>query len=138
MGFDTRQIRVVIDTLDEFIERIVKKITLDIVANLVAAPGEGGTPVDTGWARANWVPKIGSPATTPVGSPESVTDAPQQAGILTIVADYKLDKGPVFISNNVPYILKLNGGSSKQAAAGFIQAAIAKALRVDLGATLGI
>lgn len=134
----TRRVRVVVTALETFIESIIKKITLDIVANLTAAPSEGGTPVDTGWARANWVPQIGTAPTGTVGSPANVTGAPQHAGAVAVAAGYKLDKGPVFISNNVPYILKLNAGSSQQAPKGFIQAAIAKAIRVDLGATFGL
>lgn len=126
------RIRVVLDALEQFTERIIKKLTLDIVANLVAAPGEGGTPVDTGWARANWVPQIGSPRVSPVGSRSSVSTGAQQAGVATVAASYRLSGGKVFISNNVPYITDLNEGTSQQAPAGFIQAAIVKALTVDL------
>ncbi len=35
--------------------------------------------------------------------------------------------GRLFLSNNVPYISRLNDGSSGQAPAGFVQAAIARA-----------
>lgn len=130
--------RVVVTALETFIESIIKKITLDIVANLTAAPGEGGTPVDTGWARANWVPQIGRPLDWTAGTRDNVTTAPQLAGAIDVATSYKLDKGPVHITNNVPYILKLNDGSSMQAPRGFIQGAIAKAIRVDLGATFGL
>jgi hypothetical protein len=46
-------IRIVVKAAEGFAEKVVRKLALDIVANLVAAPSEGGTPVDTGWARAN-------------------------------------------------------------------------------------
>ena len=41
-----------------------------------------------------------------------------------------LDKdGTAWVANNVPYITKLNGGSSKQAPSGFVQIAIARAVQ---------
>ena len=121
-----QQIAVIVDALEGVAEQIIKKLTLDAVANLVKAPSEGGTPVDTGWARANWFANVGVPTTETAGDPEDVAAATaqqQQAGLGSVLA-YKLVAGPVFISNNVPYILRLNEGSSKQAPAGFVQKAI--------------
>lgn len=133
-----RRIRVVVDSLEQFIEGIIKKLTLDIVANLVKAPSQGGTPVDTGWARANWVPQIGSPAGGLSGTRDAVSPGAQTAGVATVATSYRLSGGAVHISNNVPYIVKLNEGSSKQAPKGFVQDAIAKAVRVDLAAGFGV
>lgn len=124
------QIRIVLAAYDRFINDLIKKLALDIVANLVRAPNEGGTPVKTGWARANWIPKIGTPVTRPSGSPTSVSGAAQQTGVAEIAATYHFKKGAIYISNNVPYILKLNEGSSKQAAKGFIQANVVEALKM--------
>jgi len=119
------QIRIIVSGLERDVEQVVKKLALDAVANLVRAASEGGTPVDTGWARANWLANIGTPITEPVGTNKTVNaaEAAQQAG-LGGVLKYKLAFGPVYISNNVPYILRLNEGSSKKAAAGFVQRAI--------------
>lgn len=133
----SERVRVVVTALEGAVERIIRKLTLDIVANLVRAPSEGGTPVDTGWARANWVPRIGEPFRGTAGTREqaeagSVSLAEQGAGIASVASSYKLEKGRVYISNNVPYILPLNEGSSQQAPAGFVQAAVTKAVRVDL------
>lgn len=139
----SQSIRVVVKSLEGFIDKVMKKLTLDIVANLVSAPDTGyGTPVDTGWARANWVPNIGTPKTTTEGTREAaeagnVSSAGQQAGIASVVTGYRRDRGPIYISNNVPYILRLNEGSSRQAPKGFVQNAIAKAVRVDLASGLG-
>jgi len=132
----SRQIRVVVSSLNGFVELLIKKVTLGIVANLVAAPGEGGTPVDTGWARANWVPNIGSPLDKVAGSREQaekgLLPGDQQQGIASVVASYRLARGPVHITNNVPYILPLDQGHSRQAPRGFIRRAIKKAVTVDL------
>lgn len=126
------KVRIVISAMEGFFDQIVRKLVLDIVANLTAAPSEGGTPVDTGWARANWVPGIGTPSTSTVGSPKAVTETAQRGGIARMLG-YKARQGPVHITNNVPYIMRLNEGWSRQAPSGFIQAAVAKAVRVDLG-----
>lgn len=118
--------------LTRVVEKVVKKITLDIVANLQAAASEGGTPVDTGWARANWIPSISTPTVAPAGSRQAVSIGPSAVGAATVAATYKLRDGRVYIVNAVPYIKKLNQGSSRKAPAAFVQRAIAKAIRVDL------
>jgi hypothetical protein len=141
----TQQIRVILAGIDGFVTRIVKKLVLDIVANLQAAPSDGGTPVDTGWARANWIPVIGSASGRAAPKPgdrsqtvgAAVNLAQQgQAAIATIATTYRTSMGPVTIANNVPYILPLDAGSSKQAPAGFIRRGIVKALVVDLRGVL--
>lgn len=125
------RVRVVVTALEQFVGRIIQKIALDIVANLVASPPEGGTPVDTGWARANWVPRIGEPFRGTAGTRENVSQSEQGSGIAAVLG-YTLVRGRVYISNNVPYIGRLNDGSSQQAPAGFVEAAITKAVREDL------
>lgn len=125
----TRQIRVVIGAVEQFTEGLIKRLTLDIVAELVKAPSEGGTPIDTGWASSNWFPGLSrSRREADVLDPDSgdVAEAQafQNAGIAKVLA-YKLGR-PVHITNNVKYIGALNGGSSKQAPKGFVQAAITR------------
>ena len=117
--------------LDRLAERTVKKITLDITANLIET-----TPVDSGWARANWIPSVTKPTQETDGTREqaqsgSVKTGLQRAGQAR-VAGYQFPQGAVFIANNVPYILKLNDGTSTQAPSGFIEQAIEKALREDV------
>ena len=115
--------------MEQFVDQLVRKLVLDIVANLVASPSDGGTPVLTGWARANWVPQIGSPSGRVVGTPETVSTGTQQAALARIASTYRVSQGTVTIGNNVPYIVRLNAGSSQQAPAMFVQAGIAKAIR---------
>lgn len=69
------------------------------------------TPVDTGHARANWIPSVGVPADGEGGS------AAHAAGVAAVLA-----AGPnedMFVTNNVPYIDRLIAGSSTQAPAGW-------------------
>ena len=129
-GDPQQQARAITRDLKNLIERVVIKVSLDCVANLIEV-----TPVDTGWARANWLPSVGQPIDAPAGARDSVgTATSDQRNGTAAVTKYDLTKGNVFISNNVPYILRLNDGSSTQAAAGFVQGAIAKAVNQDFRA----
>jgi hypothetical protein len=138
----TNQIRVVVNDLERFLDRVIRKLVLDIVANLRSAPSSGfGTPVDTGWARANWVPRVGSPPTGTVGTREQaengvINASAAEVELARIATTYSFRQGRVYITNNVPYITRLNEGYSRQAPRGFVQKAIAKAVTVDLGARL--
>lgn len=119
-------VRVVVESLEGFTEKLIKRLALNVTANLIE-----DTPVDTGWARANWVPQIGSPRSETVGTRAAaengqVSTGPQAQGQVDILS-YKL--GPtIHISNNVPYIKRLNAGSSTQAPAAFVQSAILRAV----------
>lgn len=128
MAARKNQIPKIMRQLVSVAEQIIKKVAFDIQANLVRAASQGGTPVDTGWARANWLVNVGTPFLAPLGEyvAGKKTTVPAGTGLANI-ATYKL--GPkVFISNNVPYITRLNEGSSDQAPKGFVQAAILRAV----------
>lgn len=95
--------------------RKMRKLTLDITADLI-----GETPVRFGWARANWVPSIGDPFVGPAGAPNEIDQGPQVQGIAEVAATYKLSDGPIWITNFVPYIQRLNEGYSRQAPSGYV------------------
>lgn len=140
----TAQAEIVIAKLEGFVVSLVRKIVLDMHANLVRPGSDGGTPVDTGFARANWIPRLGEPGSAPVGarptepgpSPSGkalfVDTGAAEAGKAAVATGFKLGAGDVYVSNHVPYIGHLNNGSSKQAPAGFVQRAITKALVEDI------
>jgi hypothetical protein len=97
---------------------VVKKVCLDLTRDLVKA-----TPVDTGMARANYFisfDRSGAVETTPSrnGAP-SLTRSAQFAS--------NLKAGGVFyITNNLPYIMALEYGSSTQAPAGMARVTVAR------------
>lgn len=126
-AFEDAQIRAVVRGIERATERVVVRLSTNIAANLVET-----TPRDTGWAAANWVPSIGASTTTSASSrPTSAlvsAQQAQQAAAQARLLSYKLGQGQVFISNNVPYIGRLNDGSSAQAPAGFVQAAIRRGI----------
>ena len=98
------------------LEKTVRAVALVVDAELAVA-----TPVDTGRARANWNPSLNVPDTT-------VREPNQKRSLVPVAAAFKLTD-TILISNNLPYIRRLNEGSSKQAPAGFVDLAIAKGKR---------
>ena len=83
----TDQVKAVVRALEKVTEQVIVRLSLNVTANLVET-----TPVDTGWARANWLPAIGTPR---LGSGSSRPDpslipgqaASQQAAIAKAKAD---------------------------------------------------
>ena len=130
---ESRDIEAIARGLNRFTGRLIQKITLDLQANLIET-----TPVDTGWARANWVPAINRPffPIQPEGgkrtSGEVQAAASRQSNATAGVLRYTVRQGRVFVSNNVPYVEALNSGHSAQAPAGFVQQGIRKAVTVDI------
>lgn len=81
------------------------------------------TPVDTGWAANNWIPSLGTPVAETVGTPAAVDSSAITQGI-SVFGAWKIDR-PAYLRNNVPYIERLNEGSSdQQATPGFVDRAI--------------
>jgi hypothetical protein len=80
------------------------------------------TPVDTGHARRNWVPSVGTPNTS-----IAADDTASAAGVAAVLA-YKLESGSLWVANVVPYIRSLNYGHSQQSPAGFVERAIDMAM----------
>ena len=115
-----RQAILIVSDLKRTVGDAVKKLTLDVTANLIET-----TPVDTGHARANWVPSIGQPSRS-----EQASAAAQVSGQAAVATAREIAQ-PVYVSNNVPYITRLNEGSSTQAPAGFIQRAIRRAIKMQ-------
>ena len=84
------------------------------------------TPVDTGHAVANWQVGISEPITKEIDEedPSGISTIQRNASIINQAPPHK----DIILSNNVPYIHKLNEGSSSQAPAQFVQMAIATAV----------
>jgi len=122
------QVRIITAALEEATERVISSIAINTTAELIER-----TPVDLGWARANWVPSIGAPYTggatdNPADGAIAGATAAQSNGVASMFG-YRLSRGAAFISNNVPYVTLLNQGSSDQAPAGFVQDAIKAGIR---------
>lgn len=105
---------------------LVKKAALAINQTLVFS-----TPVDTGRARGNWVIGIDSPNST-INFKEVSKISKNSSSITkdTIennkkkINSFSSSNKSIFISNNLPYIGRLNDGYSAQAPSGFVEKAV--------------
>lgn len=130
------QIDIIIAGLEDYTRGEIIALGLNINANLRDSPPLG-TPIDTGWASANWVPSVGEPFNDPAAdqvkepTAAQVTSRAQVAdqGLNDVLA-WRNQDGPIFSTNNVPYIGALNRGHSGQSPRGFVQTAIEKAVRM--------
>ena len=112
-------------------EKEAKRLVLGIHEELART-----TPVDTGWARSNWLLSVGAPIEKTAGSKELIDLNAGGVGVGKILG-WKFTQGPAYDTNNVPYIRKLNGGSSKQAAKNFVSLAIQKQVAISNRKKLG-
>jgi hypothetical protein len=119
----SRRIRLRGEAVAKNTDRLVRKVILAVDQAVVIS-----TPVDTGRARLNWRPQIGSAATEalPVPSTPSAGLNTALAEGVAVVARYKGGRvSPVVhITNNLPYIQRLDEGHSKQAPIGFVHTAV--------------
>jgi hypothetical protein len=111
--------------LEGRLDRVVKRLNVGIrkvIEDVGTAIGEElvpATPVDTGFARANWRPSLNAPASVPISQLDP-SGAATIAKITTVSKRWK-PGDTLFITNNAPYIGALNAGSSPQAGPGFVE-----------------
>lgn len=92
------------------------------------------TPVLFGVARANWLPSVDSPDNGKVNYPNNYTMTPSErksgrvnprVGTRARAGKYQFSAGTRFyLSNNLPYIRKLNEGGTKKVEPGFVENSI--------------
>jgi len=98
----------------DLLEGVARKVAFDTDNDLVAQ-----TPVDTGRARSNWIPSLGSPSSITV-------EAGNKPPIEPVISRYTLND-TIFITNNLPYIRRLNDGySQQQPTPSWVDATVAK------------
>lgn len=106
-------------------DRLVRRCALATDAAVVIA-----TPVDTGRARANWQVEIGQAASGVIGDPNNKKETFDKSGQGAIsegrkvIETYKGGGSSINLTNNLPYIERLNDGWSAQAPAGFVEKAV--------------
>lgn len=101
--------------IDHVILAIQKKVAMQLLEGIVNM-----TPVKTGRARGNWQVALGAPGTTVLQEAfDPAGQATIEAGSATIQSLTTL--GAIYLTNNLPYILPLEQGSSKQAPSGMVQ-----------------
>ena len=99
------------------LEETTRAVALELFGSIIK-----DTPVDTGRARGNWQTSIGAPASGEVdriGEREAISELGSETG--------KFVGGQViFLTNNLPYIQRLELGWSDQAPAGMVRKNIAR------------
>lgn len=95
------------------------------------------TPYLSGQARANWQVTMNAPASNFIELREAVRNQVYDVADVGDALDHGLSTiqtfqsgDTLYITNNAPYIVNLNQGSSKQAPAGFVESAIQAASSV--------
>lgn len=133
-----RRITILARNIETQVDALVRKTALAVDQTLVMS-----TPVDTGRARSNWVVQIGSapdgeidayaPGEKGTTGAENTQAAINQAE--AAISRYSGGAGEIHITNNLPYIQRLNDGYSHQAPAGFVEEAISLAVRAVVRST---
>jgi hypothetical protein len=90
------------------------------------------TPVDTGRARSNWLVSIDQPRKETIETLGKDPSAAISEGN-QVINGYKKENKAIYISNNLPYIGRLNEGYSAQAPAAFVEQAVAAAVNAIEG-----
>ena len=99
---------------------VIRKIAIECFRRIIL-----GTPVDSGRARGNWQASTGSPANGETNTLDPTGAMTISAMVSEVAGWTPKDDLPAFITNNLPYIQRLNEGWSKQAPAHFVEQVIA-------------
>lgn len=116
-------VKLIVSDLEDVAEKEIQQFIVDL-RNQVAED----TPVRTGWAKSNWRVTVGKAPERPIGTKMNI-DPKAAIESAATAARWKLKDGPLLLSNLVPYIGRLNDGSSTQAPRNFVEKAIAKSVR---------
>lgn len=103
-----------IDNLSKFPEKVVRGTILGLAQKVIKR-----SPVDTGRFRNNWQSSIGNPSP---GRTETVDPSGSRAISAAASVSKSLDMGQAFyLTNNLPYAMKLEYGYSAQAPNGMVR-----------------
>ena len=113
----------IVSRVNRRIDTVIRKSTIELFGSVIKM-----TPVDTGRAKGNWQCTVGSPATSEIDRNDSAK-LDSTNGSVAFADVVKTVKGAghvVWLSNNVPYIRKLEymppgKGGSIQAPGGMVR-----------------
>lgn len=119
------QINAFVDKANGNVELVARKIALDVFKRVVRK-----TPVDTGRAKGNWQATYGSPASGEVGYVDRTKrgniSAPRERDLASTALAWNPAESSIFLTNNLPYIGRLENGSSDQSPAGMVKVTLAE------------
>jgi hypothetical protein len=108
--------------LEKLVGTLSRRLSSDIFSRVILA-----SPVDTGRFRGNWQMDVGRFI-------DEELDVEDKSGAITITRELAKLRGSsspftiITIQNNLPYAGRLNDGWSRQAPAGFVEAAVDQAV----------
>jgi hypothetical protein len=105
--------------LEEFVNEEARILSFSLLSGLTRI-----TPVDTGRARGNWFVGLNAPNRS-IDESRSAGSALSD-GAATINKTESVVYPSIIISNNLPYIERLNDGHSQQAPAKFVESEISR------------
>lgn len=114
----------VADELEDEINEETRKTALTLFRDVVIA-----TPVDEGRARGNWQASAASFKTDATDNADKSGGSTINEGVKQIGRAKQIKYPTIYISNNVPYIERLNDGWSQQAPKKFVERAIKRATK---------
>lgn len=120
-GF-AKKIRAYADDIPKQVNEIKRQTVREIVLTVVPE-----TPVRTGQARSNYYTTNGSPSTEITAHGPFTQDGYQSIARMEAAFRNAKPGVPMHITNNLPYIGRLNDGYSTQAPANFVEMAIGEA-----------
>lgn len=127
---DLRLLAQQLNTIGQNVQRneveLVREVALFIAADLIPA-----TPVLTGQARRNWQTAIDAPIQSTLPEPATPADGEAEAlqNCTNVVTGLRSGQA-VHITNNLPYIARLNDGYSRQAPVEFVQGSVLRSLQL--------
>ena len=95
---DEVTIEAIFEGIDIAVADAVSLTTLRVADKLAHA-----SPIKTGNLSASWIPSPGAPFEGQASTPEAVSTAAQEAGVVAMLG-YELDQGIAYVSNNVDYL----------------------------------
>lgn len=114
------------EALEKSASDLAVKITLTIIGDLTFK-----TPVDTSKALSNWIVTLNRPTKRRIDAhfpgkqgSSQVQSSQQTFDLAKAILENKKPGQIIFITNNQPYIRRLNEGYSAQAPAGFVERSV--------------
>lgn len=100
-------------------EKVMRQVSIKLFSAIIKA-----TPVDTGRARNNWFASGGIPSqeTTTYGAPQGTATIQRATAVINTATDWS----EFTLTNNLPYIQRLEYGWSQQAPQGMVRTNITR------------
>lgn len=120
MGDFANELDLFASTFPSKANQLIRLFALEVLKNVIIA-----TPVDTGRARSNWFVNVDTPITYTTDETEYNQHLMTESAKLLSPTSSNV----IWLTNNLPYIVRLNNGWSRQQPQPFVESAIKAAER---------